>query len=140
MADIRARKPEVIENVISRCCEIKAEVTSVDENEADLRRILNFGHTFGHGLEAAAGYGCITHGEAVGYGMIAAVLLSERRGYLNAATVERVIRGICQIGRLPDITALSLDSVLQAMARDKKRLHDRINFVLLKEIGKTIIG
>jgi 3-dehydroquinate synthase len=139
MADIRARKPEVIENVISRCCEIKAEVTSVDENEADLRRILNFGHTFGHGLEAAAGYGCITHGEAVGYGMIAAVLLSERRGYLNAATVERVIRGICQIGRLPDITALSLDSVLQAMARDKKRLHDRINFVLLKEIGKTII-
>ncbi len=137
--DIKARKPEVIENVISRCCEIKAEVTSMDENEADLRRILNFGHTFGHGLEAAAGYGCITHGEGVGYGMIAAVLLSERRGYVDAATVERVIHGICRIGPLPDIKSLSLDSVLQAMVRDKKRLHDRINFVLLREIGKTII-
>jgi len=137
--DIRARKSEVIENVISRCCEIKAEVTSLDENEADLRRILNFGHTFAHGLEVTAGYGCITHGEAVGYGMIAAVLLSQRRAYLDAATVERVIHGICRIGPLPEIGSLSLDSVLEAMARDKKRQHDRINFVLLKEIGKTII-
>jgi len=139
LAAIHERRPEVIENVISRCCEIKAEVTSLDENEADLRRILNFGHTFGHGLEAATGYGCLTHGEAVGYGMIAAVLLSERRGYLDAATVERVIQAICRIGPLPDITSVSLDSVLQAMARDKKRQHGRINFVLLKEIGKTII-
>jgi len=137
--DIRSLQPEVIENVISRCCEIKAEVTSMDENEADLRRILNFGHTFGHGLEAAAGYGCLTHGEAVGYGMIAAVLLSERHQYLDAPTVERVIQSICRIGPLPDISPLALDLVLQAMARDKKRLHDRINFVLLREIGKTVI-
>jgi 3-dehydroquinate synthetase len=71
--------------------------------------------------------------------MIAAILLSERRGYLDAATVERLIHGICRIGPLPDIASLSLDSVLQAMARDKKRLHDRLNFVLLKEIGKTIV-
>ncbi|MFB3905920.1 MAG: 3-dehydroquinate synthase [Acidobacteriota bacterium] len=139
LEDIKARQPDVIENVISRCCEIKAEVTSLDENEADLRRILNFGHTFGHGLEAAAGYGCLTHGEAVGYGMIAAVLLSERRGYLDAGTVKRVNTAICRIGPLPDIASLSVDSVLQAMARDKKRQHDRINFVLLKDIGKTTV-
>ncbi len=137
--DIKTRQPEVIENVISRCCEIKAEVTSMDENEADLRRILNFGHTFGHGLEVAAGYGCITHGEAVGYGMIAAVLLSERRGYLDPKAVDRILQAICRIGPLPDITSLAFDSVMDAMARDKKRQHDRINFVLLKQIGKTII-
>ena len=57
----------------------------------------------------------------------------------SEATVDRLITGICRIGPLPDITSLRLDAVLQAMARDKKRQHDRINFVLLKEIGKTII-
>jgi 3-dehydroquinate synthase len=64
LSEILERKPDVIENVVSRCCEIKAEVTSIDESEADLRRILNFGHTR-HALEAAMGYSGITHGEAV---------------------------------------------------------------------------
>jgi len=139
LEEVKLRQTPVIEDVISRCCEIKAEITSVDETEADIRRILNFGHTFGHGLEAAAGYTGITHGEAVGYGMIAAILLSERRGYLDRATVDRLNRCICRIGQLPPISSLSLDAVLEAIGRDKKRQHDRINFVLLKQIGKTVI-
>ncbi|HXK62515.1 MAG TPA: 3-dehydroquinate synthase [Acidobacteriota bacterium] len=139
LEEMRSRRPGVIEEVIRRCCEIKAAVTSQDETEADLRRILNFGHTFGHGLEAAAGFGEISHGEAVGYGMIAAILLSERRGYLDEPTAERLIRAICRIGPLPPISSLSLNEVLDAMRRDKKRRHDRLHFVLLKEIGKTVI-
>jgi 3-dehydroquinate synthase len=137
--EFSARVPEVVEEVISRCCEIKAEITSLDETEANLRRILNFGHTLGHAVEAAAGYSGITHGEAVGYGMIAATLLSEHKGYLDRPTGERVVRLICRLGPLPDVGSLSEESILEAMARDKKRKHDRIHFVLLKQIGQTTI-
>jgi len=139
LAEMLERKPEIVESVISRCCEIKAEVTSIDESEADLRRILNFGHTFGHALEAAMGYCGITHGEAVGYGMIAAVLLSEHKGYLGRSTAEALTRLICRIGPLPTVRSVSVDAILEAMARDKKRQHDQIHFVLLKEVGKTSV-
>jgi 3-dehydroquinate synthase len=139
LEEIPEQVPEVVETVISRCCEIKAEVTSIDESEADLRRILNFGHTFGHALEAATGYAALTHGEAVGYGMIAAVLLSEYKGYLDRETAEAITRLICRIGPLPPVDSVSVESILEAMARDKKRQHDQIHFALLKEIGKTVI-
>jgi 3-dehydroquinate synthase len=135
----RARVPEVIEHVIGRCCEIKADITSLDESEANLRKILNFGHTFGHALEAAASYSGITHGEAVGHGMIAATLLSEHKGYLEPGAGERVTRLLRRLGPLPDICSLSEEKILEAMARDKKRKHDRIHFVLLKQIGQAIV-
>lgn len=139
MEDVQNRVPEALETVISRCCEIKAEVTSLDESETDLRRILNFGHTFGHALEAATGYTEMTHGEAVGHGMIAATLLSERKGYLDEPTSGRIIACIQRIGKLPQISGLSIESVLEAMARDKKRQQERTHFVLLRQIGKTVI-
>lgn len=139
LAELQSRAPDVLERVISRCCEIKAEVTSIDESEADLRKILNFGHTFGHAIEAAAGYAGITHGEGVAYGMIGAVRLSKERGYLDASTVDRLTRCILGVGPLPAIDFLPADHVFEAMARDKKRHHGRINLVLLERIGQTIV-
>jgi 3-dehydroquinate synthase len=136
---IKERDPETLATVISRCCEIKAEVTSIDEKEADLRRILNFGHTFGHALEAATRYEGYKHGEAVAYGMIAAAHLSHREGYLDSKAVQRINRAIFSIGPLPPASEVPFPRLLDAMKRDKKREEDRIVFVLLEKIGKTVI-
>jgi 3-dehydroquinate synthase len=136
---IKERDSETLATVISRCCEIKAEVTSLDEKETDLRRILNFGHTFGHALESATRYEGFKHGEAVAYGMIAATHLSCREGYLDRETVERVDRSILSIGPLPPLEDVPFSRLIDAMKRDKKREDDRIVFVLLERIGKTVI-
>jgi 3-dehydroquinate synthase len=125
--------------VVGRSCEIKAEVISRDEREANLRRILNFGHTFGHALEAATGFSAISHGEAVAYGIIAATSLSGKLGALDQPTVDRIIRCIRSVGSLPSINHVAVSAVLEAMARDKKRQHDEIHFVLLSAIGKTFV-
>jgi 3-dehydroquinate synthase len=136
---IRQRVPEVMERVIGRCCELKSEITSADEREKDLRRILNFGHTFGHALEAAGRYEELLHGEAVGYGIIAATLLSREKGNIEEATANRVIECVYRIGVLPRVDHLSHEAILEAMSRDKKRQGDLLHFVLLKDIGKTEI-
>ncbi len=131
------RRSEVLEPVIGRCCEIKAEVTTIDEKEAGLRRILNFGHTFGHALEVVAGFQGITHGEAVGYGMLAANRLSLRLGLLGEREVQRIHDAILRLGPLPNVDHLAVDRLLEAMERDKKRQDDQKVFVLLKDIGTT---
>lgn len=136
---IRNRDSEALETIISRCCEIKAEITALDEKESDLRRILNFGHTLGHALEAATAFQGLTHGEAVAYGMIAAARLSHWKNGLEAGTCERIVRCIQRVGELPPIEHLPLESILQAMNKDKKRQEGRLVFVLLKDIGKTTI-
>lgn len=135
---LQGREPEVLETVISRCCEIKAEVISNDEREEDLRRILNFGHTFGHALEAAFEYQGVTHGEAVGYGMLAALRLSRDLGYLDTVDLNRVSRCIRAIGRLPNAAGVPFQELLEAMQRDKKRHHDDLVMILLKGIGQTV--
>lgn len=137
--DIRSRVPEVLETIISRCCEIKAEITSLDEKESDLRRILNFGHTFGHALEAATSFYGLTHGEAVAYGMLAAVRLSEAKGLLDDSTCREIVRCIQGIGDLPSLEHVPTERVLEAMERDKKRRDGRTVWVLLKGIGKTVM-
>ena len=136
---IKERDSETLATVISRCCEIKAEVTSLDEKEADLRRILNFGHTFGHALESATRYEGFKHGEAVAYGMIAAAHLSRHEGFLDEEAVRRVDRAVLSIGPLPPIEGLTFSRLIDAMKRDKKREDDRIVFVLLEKIGRTVI-
>lgn len=139
LEQIRRRVPEALETVISRCCEMKAEIVSLDERETDLRRILNFGHTFGHALEAAAGFHGITHGEAVAFGMLAASRLSALEGLIDAPTWERIAACIYRIGDLPSIENVSTKQIQEAMERDKKRQEGRIVFVLLQAIGKTVI-
>jgi 3-dehydroquinate synthase len=136
---ILSREGTFLERIISRCCEIKAQVIAIDEREENLRRILNFGHTMGHALEAATEYERFKHGEAVAYGMLAAAHLSHREGLIDESTLERISRAICAVGSLPSAADISFDQLSAAMRRDKKREEDQIVFVLLDKIGQTEI-
>jgi 3-dehydroquinate synthase len=139
LEDIKNQVTGVLEEVISRCCAIKAQITSQDEKESDLRRILNFGHTFGHALETVTQYQKFTHGEAIAWGMLAETHLSQLQGSLDASAGDRIRKAIRSIGKLPPIQSVSIGSLLEAMKRDKKNLDDEMIFVLLENIGTTLI-
>ena len=128
-----------LEKVIARCCEIKAEVTSRDERETGLRRILNFGHTFGHALEAVTSYKLLTHGEAVAVGMLVATELSRELDLLDEETGNRIGELIRGVGPLPFLGPLDFSELLEIMEHDKKRQEAVVHFVLLKRIGETTI-
>ncbi|WP_295990156.1 3-dehydroquinate synthase, partial [Rugamonas sp.] len=124
---------------IARSCEIKAEVVRQDEREGGLRAILNFGHTFGHAIEAGMGYGAWLHGEAVGCGMVMAADLSRRLGLVDAATVERV-RALVAAAGLPVVAPdLGTARWLELMEVDKKNEGGAIKFILLKPLGSPSI-
>src|SRR5262245_49671024 len=114
------RDPEAIARLVARCAAIKADVVMADEKESDLRRILNFGHTVGHGLEAAAKYKRINHGEAVGYGMIAAARISSFLQKLTEGERARIEGAVGSISRLPALTGLNSKAILDALHHDKK--------------------
>jgi 3-dehydroquinate synthase len=139
LPELLARKPEALAHAVRRSCEIKAMVVGQDERESGLRAILNFGHTFGHAIEAGMGYGAWLHGEAVGCGMVMAARLSQQLGLLDAAYVERLTRLIARAG-LP-VQAPVLDRVdnagryLDLMRVDKKAQAGEIHFVVID--GKT---
>jgi 3-dehydroquinate synthase len=136
---LKARSAEALEMVISRCCEIKAEVIAIDEKEENLRRILNFGHTLGHALEAATEYSRFKHGEAVAYGMLAASRMSVRMQLLDPESLARIEQVILDVGPLPDASDVPVELILDRMQHDKKRLADQTVLVLLKRIGQTHI-
>jgi 3-dehydroquinate synthase len=117
----------------------KLEVVREDEGERGLRRILNFGHTIGHGLEAAGDYRKLTHGEAVGWGMIAAVRLARRRKRLTDALALRLERAIEGVGPLPALGTLSVRRVLSAVQKDKKIGARGLRFILPVGIGRVEI-
>jgi len=131
------RHPEAIGRLVARCAAIKADVVMSDEKESDLRRILNFGHTVGHGLEAAAGYQRIKHGEAVGYGMIAAARIGRTLEKIADRDVRRIENTIASIGRLPPLNGISSKEVLAAIQHDKKVRNGAIHFVLPRAIGQV---
>jgi 3-dehydroquinate synthase len=133
------RDPEAIERLVARCAAIKADVVMSDEKESDLRRILNFGHTVGHGLEAAAGYQRIKHGEAVGYGMIAAARIGTGLGKLDDGERSRIEAAITSLGRLPALKGVKTKAVLSALQHDKKVRDGAIHFVLPRAIGRVEI-
>ena len=131
MAGLRARDPALLATAVRRSCEIKAWVVGQDEKESDLRAILNFGHTFGHAIEAGLGYGEWLHGEAVGCGMVMAATLSHRLGHVDAAFVQRLTRLVAAAG-LPTVGPdLGADRYLQLMRGDKKSEAGDIKFVLI---------
>ncbi|MEE8587051.1 MAG: 3-dehydroquinate synthase [Acidobacteriota bacterium] len=132
------RDSEVLQTVIRRCCQIKAEVTSQDEREGGLRRILNLGHTFGHALEAATGYNRLTHGEAVGYGIKAAAALSARMGRLSPEDSHRAARLIDGLGERPS-APVPFSTLYQSMQQDKKRSRGALRFVVLEAIGEAAV-
>ncbi len=133
------RQPDALAHAVRRACEIKAWVVSQDERESGLRAILNFGHTFGHAIEAGLGYGEWLHGEAIGCGMVIAAELSHRVGLVPEAFVHRM-RGICHRAGLPVIApALGMDRYLALMRVDKKAQAGEIRFVLISSIGQAIV-
>jgi 3-dehydroquinate synthase len=136
---IFARTPAVLAAVIGESCRIKADVVTQDEKETGLRRILNFGHTAGHALEAVTKYRRYRHGEAVAYGMLVAAELAVARGALADGDRQALAAVIASLGPLPPITDISITGLLAAMQHDKKMVAGRLNFVLPTAIGATTI-
>ncbi len=127
-------------HAIRRSCEIKAEIVAEDEREHGRRALLNLGHTFGHAIETAAGYGEWLHGEAVGAGMLMAADLSRRLGWLEESDVARV-RALLQRAGLP-LAAPPIGAVqaLELMGMDKKVLAGRIRLVLMRRLGSGVVS
>src|SRR5438874_2596444 len=117
---IFARHPETLAAIIAESCRIKAEVVAADEKEAGLRRILNFGHTAGHALEAVTKYRRYRHGEAVAYGMLVAANLAVARGVLAERDRQALADLVASLGPLPPISDLSAAEILDAMQHDKE--------------------
>jgi 3-dehydroquinate synthase len=132
------RDPAILVPMIVESCRIKADVVSKDERESGLRRILNYGHTIGHALEAVTKYRRFLHGEAIAYGMLAASDLAVARGALAELERQALSRLIAQLGPLPPISDLSIKEVIEAVRRDKKVVHGRLHFVIAIQIGATI--
>ena len=135
---IFARDPAVLHSAIVESCRIKADVVSKDEREGGLRRILNYGHTVGHALEAITKYRRFRHGEAIAYGMLAAADLAVHRGALAERERQALAQLITLLGPLPPIADLPIAEVLEAIRRDKKVLHGRLHFVIAIKIGATM--
>ena len=139
------RDPAALAHAVKRCCEIKAYVVGQDEREAGLRAILNFGHTFGHAIEAGLGYGAWLHGEAVGCGMVMAAQLSQRLGLVDAAFVARLTALIKKAG-LPTVAPAlaptaqaNADRFLELMRVDKKAEAGEIKFILINQPGQCVV-
>lgn len=134
------RDPDALAYAIERSCQNKAEVVAADEKEGGVRATLNLGHTFGHAIEAGAGYGKWLHGEAVGTGMLMAADLSQRMGMLTSEDVQR-IDNIIDHAQLPTRAPANMDyaTFMKYMSVDKKVEAGVIRLVLLQAIGQAII-
>jgi len=144
---LKACDTKAMAHAVKRSCEIKAHVVGQDEREAGLRAILNFGHTFGHAIEAGLGYGKWLHGEAVGCGMVMAANLSHDMGLIDASFVQRLTQLIARAGLPIQAPLLSsnnrqdnADQYLSLMLHDKKSVAGEIQFILIKAPGKAQVS
>jgi 3-dehydroquinate synthase len=140
MEQLLRRDRAALDFVIERSVAQKAQVVSADERESGPREILNFGHTFAHALESATRYRTYLHGEAVGWGMIAASLLAVATEFLSAGDAERIVNVTRSVGPLPRWPTVSPDRLVAAMQADKKTRSGRLRFVLPQRIGKVRRG
>jgi 3-dehydroquinate synthase len=137
MDALRARDRAALTHAIARSCQIKADVVAKDEQEAGLREILNFGHTFGHAIETLTNYTEWTHGEAVAMGMVLAADLSTRLGHMSAQDARR-IQLLIERAQLPVKTPrLDVGAFVEAMRHDKKARNGQIRFVVLNRLGSA---
>jgi 3-dehydroquinate synthase len=136
---LMARDPQAVAHAVHRSCQIKAEVVGQDERESNLRAILNFGHTFGHAIEAGLGFGVWLHGEAVGCGMVMASELSHRLGLVDRAFVDRITQLIARAGLPVRGPQLGAAEYLAHMRVDKKAQAGEIRFVLIDGPGRAIV-
>ena len=134
-AALLARELPVLERVIGGSCRLKASVVERDEREAELRHVLNYGHTIGHALEAVTGYTRFAHGEAVSLGIAAEARLARRLGIASEETVVRQERLLRALGLPVRADAVDVEALLAAIARDKKARDGRVPFVLAPCIG-----
>jgi 3-dehydroquinate synthase len=139
LAPLLARDPLALAHAVHRCCEIKAWVVGEDEREAGLRAILNFGHTFGHAIEAALGYGQWLHGEAVACGMAIAADLSVSLGLLDAADAHRLEAILVRAGLPVQAPFIEMDRWFELMRLDKKAEDGDMRFVLIQTPGKACV-
>jgi 3-dehydroquinate synthase len=140
MDAVLRRDPAALAYIIPRSAAIKARVVSADEREGGLRQILNFGHTLGHALETATGYRLFLHGEAIGWGIIAATLLAVATGRLRESDAGRIIRLVASVGPLPPLGKIRAAQLRPILASDKKSRGGRVRWVLPRRIGKTQWG
>jgi 3-dehydroquinate synthase len=132
---ILLRQHDVLEYLVRRCCELKADVVSEDERESGVRAVLNYGHTLGHAVEALAGYERYRHGEAVAMGMVQAAAISEKYGYADHAATVRIIQLIKGL-RLPhELPNYSADEYVAVLLRDKKVREKGLTFICNRGIG-----
>jgi 3-dehydroquinate synthase len=137
---VRALEPDVTTRVVRRSMALKAQVVAEDERELTGRRtILNYGHTAGHALEAATGYGALLHGEAVAWGMLVAAEIGRRVGVTPPQLAERQKALLARFGLLRPLPEVSVDAVLSAMSLDKKVSGKSIRWVLLAGVGKPLL-
>jgi len=130
---------DALTHLIARSCRIKADVVARDEREGGLRRILNFGHTVGHALEAVTRYRRFLRGEAVGHGMRAAARIAERLEMLTGDERHLIDEAVRRAGPLPSAKTLALDDIISAMAHDKKAEAGHLAFVLPTAIGRVVV-
>jgi 3-dehydroquinate synthase len=131
------RDDEAVMHAVRRSCEIKAQIVSLDEHEQGLRALLNLGHTFGHAIETATGYGNWLHGEAVAAGMAIAADMSERLGWLASADRQRVTDLLARFGLPVTAPPIGAARARELMGLDKKVLGGRIRLVLLRSLGQA---
>ena len=138
VAGLVDRDHDVLVHVIARCCRLKADVVEKDEREeTGLRAVLNYGHTFGHALEALSGYGEILHGEAVSIGMLCASRLAERLGRVDTEFTQRQRKLLETLGLPVELPDLDRKKIISTMMHDKKVQHGRLRFVLPKRMGQV---
>jgi 3-dehydroquinate synthase len=137
MGELLERDRASLDWILPRCIGAKAAIVSRDERESGLREVLNLGHTFGHALETLTRYRRFLHGEAVGWGLIAAARLAVAVGRIQASAAERIERLVLSAGPLPRVPAFPADRWLTAMRADKKTRSGRLRFILPRKIGEA---
>lgn len=140
MDAVKSRDSDLLLKLVENCCRVKKSIVEIDEKEQGLRRLLNFGHTLGHAIEAVSKY-TISHGEGVALGMIAAARISEKMHYLDPAQLKRIVEIIFRAGLPGKIPHdFSAAGIISRLAMDKKKKDDIIHFVLLKKIGMPFVN
>jgi 3-dehydroquinate synthase len=136
---VLGRQSHALDRIIDDSVRMKAEVVSSDEREGDLRRILNFGHTFGHALETETHYTRFLHGEAVAWGMRAAVYLAQSTGHLSAEDSVEILDVLRLYGPIPGLDGIHAGNLHARLVHDKKTVHGKVHFVLPVRIGEVTV-
>jgi 3-dehydroquinate synthase len=134
-----AQDPGVVEHMVAESVRIKAEVVTADEREGGLRRILNFGHTFGHALEAETKYTRFLHGEAVSWGMRAATYLARALGMLAEQDARAIVDVLDLYGPIPVVAGVNAGNLQARLLKDKKTVQSRVHFVLPVRVGEVVV-